>query len=77
MADSDIKQLQTIFSTLGTPSVEQWKGMSDLPSFVQFSPSPAVPLRSVFPQVRFLVLCMMCDLLCASMASGMSGHQLL
>ena len=51
VAESDIKQLQTIFSVLGTPTAEQWKGMSDLPSYVQFSPSTAVPLRSIFPQV--------------------------
>jgi cyclin-dependent kinase 7 len=51
VAESDIKQLQSIFSVLGTPTKEQWRSMTDLPSYVQFSPSSAKPLRTIFPQV--------------------------
>ena len=54
VAETDIKQLQAIFATLGTPTVEQWGRMADLPSFVQFTPAEGTPLRRVFPHVRFL-----------------------
>jgi cyclin-dependent kinase 7 len=51
-AETDIKQLQAIFAELGTPTPEQWEGMSDLPSYIRFSPASGRPLHKIFPQVR-------------------------
>lgn len=46
--DSDIDQLSKIFAALGTPTEEQWPGMTQLPDYVKFEPTPAPPLRSLF-----------------------------
>ena len=51
VADTDIKQLQAIFTVLGTPTAEQWPHREALPSFVHFTPMTGVPLRKLFPQV--------------------------
>lgn len=51
-ADSDIKQLEAVFSALGTPTPLQWPRMKDLPTFLQFSPCAGQPLHKHFPQAR-------------------------
>ena len=55
VTDSDIKQLQTIFATLGTPTVEQWPQMVNLPNYVPFTLAAPQPLHKVFPRVRMLL----------------------
>jgi hypothetical protein len=49
---SDLDQLTRIFAALGTPSPETWPGCEALPTYVEFRPVPAPPLRQQFPQAR-------------------------
>lgn len=51
VADSDIRQLQAIFTVLGTPTRAAWPGMDALPTFLEFSPCEGQPLHKIFPQV--------------------------
>ncbi|XP_062368716.1 cyclin-dependent kinase 7 isoform X3 [Cinclus cinclus] len=46
--DSDLDQLTRIFETLGTPTEEQWPGMTSLPDYVTFKPFPGMPLQHIF-----------------------------
>lgn len=46
--DSDVGQLNTIFRALGTPSEEDWPGMSSLPDFVKLPWYARSPLSSQF-----------------------------
>ncbi|KAM9138702.1 cyclin-dependent kinase 7 isoform 1-T1 [Pangshura tecta] len=46
--DSDLDQLTKIFETLGTPTEEQWPGMSNLPDYVTFKSFPGMPLQHIF-----------------------------
>jgi cyclin-dependent kinase 7 len=49
-ADSDLEELGRIFTTLGTPTDEDWPGLSHLPNFMVFAKSttPPVPLSEYF-----------------------------
>ncbi|KAM4709745.1 cyclin-dependent kinase 7 isoform 1-T1 [Discoglossus pictus] len=46
--DSDLDQLTRIFETLGTPTEDQWPGMSSLPDYVTFKSFPGTPLHLIF-----------------------------
>ncbi|XP_030323588.1 cyclin-dependent kinase 7 isoform X3 [Calypte anna] len=46
--DSDLDQLTRIFETLGTPTEEQWPGMTSLPDYVAFKSFPGMPLQHIF-----------------------------
>ncbi|XP_064496971.1 cyclin-dependent kinase 7 isoform X1 [Pseudopipra pipra] len=46
--DSDLDQLTRIFETLGTPTEEQWPGMTSLPDYVTFKSFPGMPLQHIF-----------------------------
>lgn len=50
-AESELKQLQRIFSIMGTPTVADWPHLTNLPSYIQFKPQAAVPLRSIFAAI--------------------------
>jgi hypothetical protein len=50
-AETDIQQLGLIFSVLGTPREDTWKGVADLPSYLPFTPCQGQPLEEIFPQV--------------------------
>ncbi|KAJ3301656.1 TFIIH complex serine/threonine-protein kinase subunit kin28 [Blyttiomyces sp. JEL0837] len=49
-ADTDLGQLQVIFSALGTPSEEDWPGFNDLPDKknLEFKQYPRTPLKTLF-----------------------------
>ncbi len=49
--DSDLDQLGKIFQALGTPTEANWPGCTSLPQYVDFNPTPAQPLRTIFRQV--------------------------
>ena len=51
--ESEIEQLQKIFSLLGTPTPETWPGYFELPAAkkVKFPPKPANRLRELFPAI--------------------------
>jgi len=46
--ESDLNQLQRIFETLGTPTEEDWPGLTSLPDYVAFKPCPGIPLSDIF-----------------------------
>lgn len=46
--ETDMGQLKTIFHALGTPSPQDWPGMTTLPDYVAFPKSPRPPLSSIF-----------------------------
>lgn len=46
-ADSDIKQLASIFSVRGTPTATSWPSAKDLPNFFPFAEQPEVPLQTL------------------------------
>jgi cyclin-dependent kinase 7 len=45
---NELDQLGKIFHALGTPSDDVWPGMSALPNYIEFTPSQAPPLASIF-----------------------------
>ncbi|TDH72617.1 hypothetical protein CCR75_004294 [Bremia lactucae] len=45
---SELDQLGKIFHALGTPTEEEWPGMTSLANFIEFTPSSAPPLASIF-----------------------------
>ncbi|KAG7395404.1 Cyclin-Dependent Kinase 7 [Phytophthora boehmeriae] len=45
---NELDQLGKIFHALGTPTEEEWPGVSSLANFVEFTPSTAPPLGSIF-----------------------------
>lgn len=47
-AHSDIQQLETIFKALGTPSQNEWPGLSKLPGYHNFKHYPRTPIRTIF-----------------------------
>lgn len=46
---TEIDQLGKIFQAFGTPVPSQWSDMIYLPDYMEFSYTPAPPLRSIFP----------------------------
>lgn len=46
--DTDLNQLDKIFSVFGTPTEEFWPGIKLLPDYIQFKPYPVIPLREIF-----------------------------
>ncbi|XP_070794941.1 cyclin-dependent kinase 7 isoform X2 [Pituophis catenifer annectens] len=46
--DSDLDQLTKIFETLGTPTEEQWPGMTNLPDYVTFKSFPGMQFQHIF-----------------------------
>lgn len=46
--NNEVDQLGKIFHALGTPTEEQWPGMTSLPNFVEYSPCPGTPLKQIF-----------------------------
>ena len=46
--DTDLNQLDKIFSVFGTPSEDVWPGVKLLPDYIQFKPYPIIPLREIF-----------------------------
>ena len=46
--DTDLNQLDKIFSVFGIPTEENWPGVKLLPDFIQFKPCPAIPLQEIF-----------------------------
>lgn len=46
--DTDLNQLDKIFSVFGTPTEENWPGVKLLPDYIQFKPCPVIPLREIF-----------------------------
>ena len=49
--NSDIDQLSKVYQALGTPTAEAWPSVQLLPHYMEFSATPAVPLRQIFRQV--------------------------
>mmetsp|Transcript_11591 Transcript_11591/g.35426 ORF Transcript_11591/g.35426 Transcript_11591/m.35426 type:complete len:411 (+) Transcript_11591:145-1377(+) len=45
---SDIDQLSKIFAALGTPTEEEWPGLSSLPGYMPFTKQATVPLAAQF-----------------------------
>lgn len=50
-AESDVGVLTKIYSALGTPRDADWGGLRSMPAFVEFQPTLATPLRTVFTNV--------------------------
>ncbi|RLN90718.1 hypothetical protein BBJ28_00015261 [Nothophytophthora sp. Chile5] len=48
---NELDQLGKIFHALGTPTEAEWPGVSSLANFVEFTPSTAPPLASIFSAV--------------------------
>lgn len=49
---SDIDQLGKIFQALGTPTSDQWPGVTHLPCYVEFQKTPAPSMKSMFPKAN-------------------------
>lgn len=46
--DGEINQLQTILAVLGTPTEEDWPGLTSLPQYTKFAHTPGAPLKLMF-----------------------------
>ena len=49
--NSDIDQLSKVYQALGTPTAVAWPSVQLLPHYMEFTATPAVPLRQIFRQV--------------------------
>ncbi|KAL0210992.1 hypothetical protein P9112_009290 [Eukaryota sp. TZLM1-RC] len=49
--NSDIDQLNKIFSILGTPTEQSWPGVTSLPSYITHKSMPTTPWERVIPSV--------------------------
>lgn len=47
--NSELDQLAKTFQLLGTPTEDDWPGLSTLPNYMEFTPKTAVPFEQVFP----------------------------
>ncbi|KAF1317843.1 Cmgc/cdk/cdk7 protein kinase, partial [Globisporangium splendens] len=45
---NELDQVGKIFHALGTPTEDVWPGMASLPNYVEFTPSTAPPMSSIF-----------------------------
>ncbi|KAJ1953143.1 TFIIH complex serine/threonine-protein kinase subunit kin28 [Linderina pennispora] len=61
--DSDMGQLTTIFSALGTPTEAEWPGMTKLPDYVEYKREPRKPLNALFSAATQDVLDLMGQML--------------
>uniref|UniRef100_A0A914VIF1 Cyclin-dependent kinase 7 n=1 Tax=Plectus sambesii TaxID=2011161 RepID=A0A914VIF1_9BILA len=64
--ESDLDQLVKICQVLGTPTDNEWPGMSKLPDYVGVKPMPGMPLKHVFTAagddlIQFLASCLAYD----------------
>jgi len=50
-ADNDFQQIEFIFKALGTPAIEDWPEVRDLPGFFEFQKLPGTPLENLFTAV--------------------------
>ena len=46
---TDIDQLGKIFTVRGTPSIEDWPGVDELPNYLEFKIKEQKPLNEIFP----------------------------
>ena len=46
---SELDQLSKTFHLLGTPTEQDWPGLTSLPSYMEFTPKPAVPMEQILP----------------------------
>lgn len=46
--DTDLNQLDKIFSVFGNPTDDIWPGVKLLPDYIQFKPYPMIPLQEIF-----------------------------
>uniref|UniRef100_A0AAV1UUR3 Cyclin-dependent kinase 2 homolog n=1 Tax=Peronospora matthiolae TaxID=2874970 RepID=A0AAV1UUR3_9STRA len=60
---NELDQLGKIFHALGTPTEEVWPGVTSLANFVEFTPSAAPPLASIFSAASEDVLDLLSKLL--------------
>jgi cyclin-dependent kinase 7 len=45
--ETDINQLATIFAALGTPTEEEWQGVTKLPNYIEFEKRPIFPVEQL------------------------------
>lgn len=50
-ADSDTQQLELIFSALGSPNIEHWPEITQLPGYLEFKKTPGTSLEALFSAV--------------------------
>jgi cyclin-dependent kinase 7 len=46
---TDIDQLGKIFTVRGTPTLEDWPGVDELPNYLEFTIKESTPLSKIFP----------------------------
>ena len=46
--DTDLSQLAKIFEVCGSPSAENWPGVSKLPDYIKYVDMPQIPLEEIF-----------------------------
>lgn len=46
--DTDLSQLTKIFEICGTPSEDQWPGVSKLPDYIEYVAMPNIPFTDIF-----------------------------
>ncbi|ESO02671.1 hypothetical protein HELRODRAFT_94730 [Helobdella robusta] len=61
--DSDLGQLDQIFNILGTPVLETWPDVTELPEYINFKYTPATPFSEIFSAAPDDLLQLMSQLL--------------
>ena len=64
--DTDLSQLSKIFEVCGTPSEENWPGVTKLPDYIEFKAMPGIPFKEIFTAasdelIRLLTWCLTLD----------------
>lgn len=62
--ESDLDQLSKIFQVFGTPTEDDWPGMTSLSGYMQYKPLPAQPLRHIFSAASDDLIYLLESLLC-------------
>uniref|UniRef100_A0A6B2G3X8 [RNA-polymerase]-subunit kinase n=1 Tax=Myxobolus squamalis TaxID=59785 RepID=A0A6B2G3X8_MYXSQ len=74
---ADLDQLSKIFSIRGTPTIDDWPGMDQLPDFITFKEFPKINLASLFSAAPKNMISLMEGLLACNPNKRLSSTQAL
>ncbi|KAF1743472.1 hypothetical protein MXB_276 [Myxobolus squamalis] len=72
---ADLDQLSRIFSIRGTPTIDDWPGMDQLPDFITFKEFPKINLASLFSAAPKNMISLMEGLLACNPNKRLSSTQ--
>lgn len=74
---NEIDQLGKIFHVLGTPTEEQWPGVTTLPNYIEFTANSPMPLSNLFSAAQDDALDLLTNLLVLNPLKRLTAAQAL